>query len=72
MISYLLCELCTLYRYLETNHLTGKSDVYGFGVVLLELVCGREAIDRTCYDRDQVVLVEWVSLHLLMLDSNGH
>ena len=61
-----------MYRYLETSHLTDKSDVYGFGVVLLELVCGRQAIDRTRYDSGEVVLVEWVSLHLLMFYSNGH
>lgn len=65
-------EVCILYRYFETSHLTEKSDVYGFGVVLLELVCGREAIDRTQHDRGQVVLVEWVSLHLLMFYSTSH
>ena len=25
--------------------LTGKSDVYSFGVVLLEVICGRAAMD---------------------------
>ncbi|KAF7068781.1 hypothetical protein CFC21_074511 [Triticum aestivum] len=32
-------------EYVSTGHLTAKCDVYGFGVVLLEMLCGRRALD---------------------------
>ncbi|KAK4784526.1 hypothetical protein SAY86_018894 [Trapa natans] len=38
---------------------TAKSDVFSFGVVLLEIVSGRRAVDVT-YSDDQIVLVDWV------------
>ncbi|KAJ9175630.1 hypothetical protein P3X46_014169 [Hevea brasiliensis] len=33
-------------EYIRTGHLTAKCDVYGFGVVLLEMLSRRRAIDR--------------------------
>ena len=42
-----------------TRQLTDKSDVYGFGVVLLELISGQEVIYRGESERDPL-LVEWV------------
>lgn len=61
------------YRYLapeyaETGQITDKADVYAFGVVLLELITGRKAIDYT-KTRQQVSLTEWVSG--LALDTKG-
>lgn len=47
-------------EYQRTGHLTVKSDVYTFGVVLLELVTGMRVIDNT-RPTNQQNLVTWVS-----------
>ncbi|XVF46422.1 hypothetical protein PTKIN_Ptkin03bG0025300 [Pterospermum kingtungense] len=44
--------------YAMTGQLTFKSDIYSFGVVLLELITGRKAIDDT-RDRLEQNLVAW-------------
>ena len=49
------------YRYHITSRLNEKSDVYGFGVVLLEIITSRPAISRT-HERTHVK--EWVSFML--------
>lgn len=41
-----------------TGHLTARSDVYGFGVVLLEMLIGKGATGRNGPSRDHN-LVEW-------------
>ncbi|KAK9683302.1 hypothetical protein RND81_10G130300 [Saponaria officinalis] len=50
-------------EYLSTGHLTMKNDVYGYGVVLLELMTGRRVLDpnRTTKEQD---LVEWARPYL--------
>ncbi|XP_057856263.2 receptor-like cytoplasmic kinase 176 isoform X1 [Cryptomeria japonica] len=45
-------------EYMATGHLTAKSDVYGFGVVLLEMLSGQRAVD-TNRPAGQHKLVEW-------------
>ncbi|XP_073219419.1 probable serine/threonine-protein kinase PIX13 isoform X2 [Cicer arietinum] len=45
-------------EYIATGHLYVKSDVYGFGVVLLEMLSGMRALDRT-RPPGQQNLVEW-------------
>ncbi|XP_050216510.1 receptor like protein kinase S.2 [Mercurialis annua] len=38
---------------------TAKSDVFSFGIVVLEVVSGRRALDLT-YPDDQIILLDWV------------
>ncbi|TVU47574.1 hypothetical protein EJB05_07180 [Eragrostis curvula] len=45
-------------EYLATGHLTTKSDVYSYGVVLLELLSGQRALDKN-RPPGQHNLVEW-------------
>lgn len=47
--------------YAMTGQLNFKSDIYSFGVVLLEIVTGRRAIDYTRPGPEQN-LVDWVSI----------
>ncbi|KAH9622118.1 hypothetical protein KSS87_013096 [Heliosperma pusillum] len=45
-------------EYVATGHLTTKSDIYSFGVVLLELLSGRRVLDKNRPSGEQK-LVEW-------------
>ncbi|KAJ0501037.1 putative protein kinase RLK-Pelle-DLSV family [Helianthus annuus] len=50
-------------EYAMRGHLTEKADVFGFGVVALEIVSGRPNSDSTLED-EQVYLLEWAwNLH---------
>ncbi|XP_060168733.1 probable serine/threonine-protein kinase PIX13 isoform X2 [Lycium barbarum] len=50
-------------EYVQTGHLYVKSDVYGFGVVLVEMLTGLRALD-TNRPSNQHTLVEWIKPHL--------
>ncbi|CAL5350474.1 unnamed protein product [Camellia sinensis] len=50
-------------EYVSTGHLTTRSDIYSFGVVLLELLTGRRAMDKTRLKSEQN-LVDWAKPYL--------
>uniref|UniRef100_A0A2N9GZV7 Protein kinase domain-containing protein n=1 Tax=Fagus sylvatica TaxID=28930 RepID=A0A2N9GZV7_FAGSY len=46
-------------EYYTNNRASKESDVYSFGIVALEIACGRKAINPVA-PRDEVVTVKWV------------
>ncbi|XP_052184951.1 probable serine/threonine-protein kinase PBL9 isoform X3 [Diospyros lotus] len=50
-------------EYLATGHLTARSDVFSFGVVLLEMICGRRSVDKNRPSGEHN-LVEWAKPYL--------
>ena len=46
-------------EYAMRGHLTEKADVFGFGVVALEILSGRPNSDNSL-DTEKIYLLEWV------------
>lgn len=53
-------------NYFSTYHVTGKSDVFAFGVVLLELISAQAAVDRSRGDKEEIILS---SMAIRVIDS---
>ncbi|KFK44438.1 hypothetical protein AALP_AA1G256500 [Arabis alpina] len=57
-------------EYASSGKLTDRSDVFSFGVVLLELVTGRKPVDQS-QPLGEESLVEWARPHLLKAIETG-
>ncbi|CAN8254981.1 unnamed protein product [Cochlearia groenlandica] len=62
-----LSNSTTLLRYYLTSELSEKSDIYSFGILLLEMITNQRVIDQT---RDKTSIVEWVKFVIKKGDTN--
>ncbi|KAL7592081.1 hypothetical protein Lser_V15G34137 [Lactuca serriola] len=61
--SHLTTRVAGTHGYLAPEYaiygqLTEKSDVYSFGIVILEIMCGRKALDLSCLD-SHLLITDW-------------
>ena len=53
-------------EYLSTGRSSEKTDVFGYGMMLLELITGQRAYDLARLEKDNdVMLLDWVSIFQL-------
>ncbi|XP_061351333.1 probable LRR receptor-like serine/threonine-protein kinase At1g67720 isoform X2 [Gastrolobium bilobum] len=58
-------------EYYISQQLTDKSDIYSFGVILLELISGQEAISNDSFGANCRNIVQWAKLHIESGDIQG-
>ncbi|KAA8518805.1 hypothetical protein F0562_016421 [Nyssa sinensis] len=58
-------------EYYISQQLTEKSDIYSFGVILLELISGQEAISNESFGVNCRNIVQWAKLHIESGDIQG-
>ncbi|KAF5475918.1 hypothetical protein F2P56_007673 [Juglans regia] len=58
-------------EYYISQQLTDKSDIYSFGVILLELISGQEAISNENFGVNCRNIVQWAKLHIESGDIQG-
>ncbi|KAK7285102.1 hypothetical protein RJT34_19861 [Clitoria ternatea] len=58
-------------EYYISQQLTDKSDVYSYGVILLELISGQEAISNESFGVNCRNIVQWAKLHIESGDIQG-
>ncbi|WZZ51153.1 hypothetical protein YC2023_051260 [Brassica napus] len=56
-------------EYLSTGQSSEKTDVFGFGILLLELITGQKALDFGRSSHQKGVMLDWVSFFTLFLAS---
>jgi serine/threonine protein kinase len=61
-ILLLLMMMMMMVRYYISQQLTEKSDIYSFGVILLELISGHEPISSDNFGLNCRNIVAWVSI----------
>ncbi|MFS7908663.1 putative protein kinase RLK-Pelle-LRR-I-1 family [Helianthus anomalus] len=58
-------------EYYISNRLTDKTDIYSFGVILLELISGKEAISNESFGSSCRNIVQWAKMHIESGDIQG-
>ncbi|KAJ0735926.1 putative protein kinase RLK-Pelle-LRR-I-1 family [Helianthus annuus] len=58
-------------EYYISNRLTDKTDIYSFGVILLELISGQEAISNVNFGINCRNIVQWAKMHIENGDIQG-
>lgn len=58
-------------EYYISQQLTDKSDVYSYGVILLELISGQEAISNENFGVNCRNIVQWAKMHIETGDLQG-
>lgn len=53
-------------EYLSTGQSSEKTDVFGFGILLLELITGQKALDFGRRENQKVVMLDWVKYSFIL------